>query len=197
MNEDVKARILAAAKKLFAEKGYSATSIRQICEEAGANVALVSYHFGGKEKLLDAVLRNFFPDEMRYAVMERLENPVDRLKFLIREFLIAMRTDPEVTRILMLEIMLGAERLKTILPHTLSFWQRLREEIRAATEQGLFDIDSLDHALVQTMAVMIYPLHSSGFQPLMESWPPDLETEIAQRTRFVLRGLGARTEDAQ
>ena len=48
---DMKMKILLAAKKLFAKHGYDATSVRQICEEAGANVALVSYYFGGKESV--------------------------------------------------------------------------------------------------------------------------------------------------
>ena len=47
----MKIRILLAAKKLFAKQGFDGTSVRQICEEAGANVALVSYYFGGKEKV--------------------------------------------------------------------------------------------------------------------------------------------------
>ncbi|MFC4768110.1 TetR family transcriptional regulator [Effusibacillus consociatus] len=59
--QDVKMRILLAAKKLFAKQGFDGTSVRQICEEAGANVALVSYHFGGKENVFHALFDTFFP----------------------------------------------------------------------------------------------------------------------------------------
>ncbi|MBL0386172.1 TetR/AcrR family transcriptional regulator [Tumebacillus sp. ITR2] len=197
MSEDVKARILAAAKHLFAQKGFKATSIRQICDEAGANVALVSYHFGGKEKLLEAVFDNFFPDGVEYAPMEEMESPVDRLKFLIEQFLTLMRRDPEVTKMIMMEINVGSERLKSILSHTLSFWKRIRDEIQSGVEQGELDVQSIDQALAQVMGVLIHPLHAGGFEPLMESWPPDLEVEIAERTRFILRGLGVRTEDSK
>ncbi len=41
-------RLLAAAERLFAEAGYSATSVREITREAGCNVAAVNYYFGGK-----------------------------------------------------------------------------------------------------------------------------------------------------
>lgn len=57
---DVKMRILLAAKKLFAAQGFDRTSVRQICEEAGANVALISYYFGGKDNLFFALFEAFF-----------------------------------------------------------------------------------------------------------------------------------------
>jgi AcrR family transcriptional regulator len=47
--------ILECAEHLFAEQGYAATSLRHIGEAAGLNPALVSYHFGGKFGLLEAV----------------------------------------------------------------------------------------------------------------------------------------------
>jgi AcrR family transcriptional regulator len=49
-------RILDAAEKLFAERGYHGVSIRDVTGAADVDVALVSYHFGNKQGLLDAVL---------------------------------------------------------------------------------------------------------------------------------------------
>ena len=43
-----KDRILDAAEKLIAEKGYDGTSLRAITREAGVNLAAIHYHFGGK-----------------------------------------------------------------------------------------------------------------------------------------------------
>jgi TetR/AcrR family transcriptional regulator, regulator of cefoperazone and chloramphenicol sensitivity len=51
-------RLLEAAGEIFAEHGYRATTVRQICEKAGANLAAVNYHFGDKEGLYMAVLRS-------------------------------------------------------------------------------------------------------------------------------------------
>ena len=45
-----------AAEILFAKNGYKGTSLRQITEHAGANVAAVNYHFGTKENLLIEIL---------------------------------------------------------------------------------------------------------------------------------------------
>ncbi|HMI07233.1 MAG TPA: TetR/AcrR family transcriptional regulator [Flavobacterium sp.] len=49
-------QILHVAEKLFAEKGFDGTSIRNISKEAGINIAMVSYYFGSKEKMLEQLL---------------------------------------------------------------------------------------------------------------------------------------------
>lgn len=48
--------LLDAAEELFGEHGYAATSLRRLTTAAGANLAAVNYHFGGKEGLAKAVL---------------------------------------------------------------------------------------------------------------------------------------------
>jgi len=49
-------QIITEAEKLFAENGFAGTSVRQIAKEAGVNVAMISYYFGSKERLLEAML---------------------------------------------------------------------------------------------------------------------------------------------
>lgn len=51
-----KEKILETAELLFATHGYDGTSLRDITEQAGVNVAAVNYHFGSKENLLTALL---------------------------------------------------------------------------------------------------------------------------------------------
>jgi AcrR family transcriptional regulator len=48
-------QIISVAERLFAAKGFSATSIRDISQEADINVSMVSYYFGSKEKLIEAL----------------------------------------------------------------------------------------------------------------------------------------------
>ena len=51
-----KTRILDAAEKLFGQKGFDATSLRDITTEAQVNLAAVNYHFQSKDSLIDAVI---------------------------------------------------------------------------------------------------------------------------------------------
>src|SRR6476661_1934963 len=48
-------QIISAAEKLFARNGFDGTSVRDIAEEAGVNIAMISYYFGSKEKLMQAL----------------------------------------------------------------------------------------------------------------------------------------------
>lgn len=50
-------RLLATAARVFADRGYDATTIREVCERARTNVAAVGYHFGTKEALYVETLR--------------------------------------------------------------------------------------------------------------------------------------------
>lgn len=52
---DKKMTILEAAEKLIADNGYDGTSIRDIAHAADVNVAMISYYFGSKDKLLQAI----------------------------------------------------------------------------------------------------------------------------------------------
>ena len=54
-----KEKILDVAEALFADFGFSETSLRMITTKAGVNLASVNYHFGSKKILIQAVLERF------------------------------------------------------------------------------------------------------------------------------------------
>ncbi|MCX2832792.1 TetR/AcrR family transcriptional regulator [Microbulbifer thermotolerans] len=56
---DTVSRILDAAEILFAERGFTETSLRTITSTAGVNLAAVNYHFGSKKELIQAVFERF------------------------------------------------------------------------------------------------------------------------------------------
>jgi AcrR family transcriptional regulator len=52
-----KEHILERAEALFSEKGFDATSVRDIAKAAGINIAMISYYFGSKEKLMEELFK--------------------------------------------------------------------------------------------------------------------------------------------
>jgi AcrR family transcriptional regulator len=58
-DQDTPARLVQAAIKLFSEHGFEGTSVKQISDDAGVNVSLVSYHFKGKEGLYRSCFEHF------------------------------------------------------------------------------------------------------------------------------------------
>ncbi|QDU66571.1 TetR/AcrR family transcriptional regulator [Engelhardtia mirabilis] len=55
VSRDTRTRLLDAAERLFAERTFASTSLRQITAAADANIAAVHYHFGSKDELFRAV----------------------------------------------------------------------------------------------------------------------------------------------
>lgn len=88
---DTKQRLLQAARRVFSGQGLQSATVREICDLAEANVAAVSYHFGGKEELYVAVLHDYIQDmERRYprdAGVTAQSTPEERLRAYLRSFL--------------------------------------------------------------------------------------------------------------
>ena len=66
-------QIIEAAEKLFSEKGFNGTSVRDIAEHAGVNLAMISYYFGSKEKLMEALF-TYRGDSIRMQLEGMLYN---------------------------------------------------------------------------------------------------------------------------
>ncbi len=69
---DTRDAILDAAERLFAERGFAATSVREIIREAGVNTAAVHYHFGSRDGLIAALVSRR-TEPINRARLERLD----------------------------------------------------------------------------------------------------------------------------
>jgi len=94
--------ILLAAEKLFAQSGYHAVTIRQIAEEAGVPLALVSYYYGPKHDLFHAIFAHWNQTiEERLAALDAASHdPADpqTLARIVEAFVgpvIKLRASPE------------------------------------------------------------------------------------------------------
>lgn len=100
-----RAAILAAAKRLFARRGFADSSVSAVAAEAGIPVGSVYTYFRGKEEILAAVIdegwREFF-SYLEEGIAARPE-PVARLGFLVRQALPALYSDVDLISILLKE----------------------------------------------------------------------------------------------
>ena len=70
-----RSRILNAAEGLFADRGFSATSVRMITSRAKVNLAAMHYHFGSKDQLIQELfaLRLSPLNRQRLALLDRCQ----------------------------------------------------------------------------------------------------------------------------
>ncbi len=185
---DVKIRILLAAKKLFAKQGFEKTTVRQICEEAGANVALVSYYFGGKENMFAALFESFLPNDQIASIDPDLD-PVSGLKLLIRGVTELRRKDIELIIIIQQEIVMDTERVQKIKPYVMPLWRKCKDWLKEGKEQGLFSFTSIDATLMFVIGTILFQSHLPYWQTLMEEEGVEIEVLVEELTTFILGGL--------
>jgi AcrR family transcriptional regulator len=103
---DKQIQILEVAETLFAEKGFDGTSIRDISKAAQINVAMVSYYFGSKEKLLESLIlfkTSGLKEQLVNLIDENLE-PVEKINKLIELYINRISCNKGIYRILHFEL---------------------------------------------------------------------------------------------
>src|SRR4029077_19607191 len=95
-------RILKAAERLFADRGYEETSVRAIVAKARVNQAAINYHFGGKDGLYREVLRAAFraltEHQLSHAQETKGLSPEDALAAFVRHQLHPLAARDELSR---------------------------------------------------------------------------------------------------
>lgn len=125
IDESTRVKLLSAATLLFSRKGFDRVSVRDIAKESGYNISLVSYYFGGKERLYIEIFKNYFnrihKEVLRLEEAHKdIKKPMTRkefldefrksLNFMMEEFLI----DPELKILMHRELMDGFPRTKKV-----------------------------------------------------------------------------------
>jgi AcrR family transcriptional regulator len=99
-------QILLVAENLFAEKGFDGTSVRNIAKEAKINIAMVSYYFGSKERLLESLVI-FRTKDLKLQIENLLVadlDPVAKINKLIAIYINRINSNKGIFRILHFEM---------------------------------------------------------------------------------------------
>ena len=196
--QQTRARIIAAASKVLAEKGYEATTLREISREAQAAPGLVHYYFGGKDALLVEVLQaagQHFHQRMEHLIQQV---PGDQsLKAFLTQLYERVGQEPEVYRLRYESFSLGLHN-PVIAPKVRERLAQRRNEIGSVIAKVLENSgwakgaqrSSPDPTLLGALLLSIFD--GLALQKIMD---PDFDLEagyhlLAQALHTLLRSVG-------
>jgi AcrR family transcriptional regulator len=192
---DTKTRILDAAEKLFGEKGFDATSLRDITTEADVNLAAVNYHFQSKDSLIEAtIMRCAAPVNQQRIAMLEAAGPQPTVEQIVEAFVgPVLEQDFEPMAPLMARVLASPEIMQRVFKrHMESLSRRFAEAIGAALpELSQSDLMWRLHFTAGSMAhtVTRAPVMRDVFSGVLDF--NDRKLLIARLVRFAAAGFRA------
>jgi AcrR family transcriptional regulator len=125
------------AEKLFAGKGFTATSVRDIAHEAGVNLAMISYYFGSKDKLMETIFEHrmsYMKLKMENLVFDKEITPVQKINLLVDAYIDRVMSQDDFHR-LMNRQQLNPED-NPLLPLIFEVKRKNHDLIKALIQQG-------------------------------------------------------------
>jgi AcrR family transcriptional regulator len=196
---DTKTRILDAAEKLFGEKGFDATSLRDITTEADVNLAAVNYHFQSKETLIEAaIMRCAGPVNQKRLAMLEAAGPNPTVEQIIEAFVgPVLEQDFEPMAPLMARVMASPETMQRVFKHHMELLSRRFAEAMGVALPDLSPIERMWrlHFVAGSMAhtVTRAPMLRNLFGGVLDF--SDRTLLIARLVRFAAAGF--RTPEVQ
>ena len=178
LRADTQARLEEAALRVFARRGYTAATVREVAEEAGAAQGLLYNYYRGKDDLLGAVFRRSMTDVgASFAAADADAPPDERLARLIRTAFATVREHLSFWR-LVYGVRYQPEVAAALGP-ALTAWT---DEIRATLERHLRAAGHADAALRARLLFATIDGVSQHFALDPARYPLDMVTELTVRT---------------
>ena len=212
--EDTKARLLAAASDLFAERGFHGTKARDIAERAGVNLAASNYHYGSKRELYLEVLRAQFAEIRTRLNRHGAGRPTGGLKRMSRrELCDLLRARCQV----MFDLLIGpppglhgtlmqremtdpSEALPVIVEEFITPMLQEMKDVIAGLAPGLSP-KQIERCALSILGQVVFYRFSRAATLLLwglEEYPRGLARELAEHvTEFSLGGLERLTKQRQ
>jgi AcrR family transcriptional regulator len=200
---ETRAALIASGRRVFATKGFDGASVRGITREAGANLGAITYHFGSKRALYEAVLTSGLT-----PVVERVGEvasgpgtPLDRLAGIVDVFFAFMGANPDLPRLLLQEVAAGKRPPRAVV----AILQRNAAYLAGVVTEGFRDGSVRPgHPLLTALSVIAQPIYMTVIAPLLRDVGGiDLSDPATRRVaadhvkRFVRTGLAVRQEASE
>jgi AcrR family transcriptional regulator len=198
MKQGTRADLIDAARAEFAALGFAGASVRAITAAAGANLGAITYHFGSKQALYEAVVGEAMGEVVRRvgeAVASPGRSPLDRAACVVRTFFSYFAEHPEVPRLMLQALASREGPPPTIALHLQPMLGALAELVSEGQRDG--SIRPGDPRLL-AIAIVSNPLHLNIVRaPLQKVMHIDMddaavrERLIENAVQFVRGGLAA------
>lgn len=163
--DETKQMILSAAKKEFAEKGFSGARMSSIAESSGANQALIHYYFESKENLYITILDQLFSVEDRNSIS--IEKPqwdltVPQKLCALLYYIVhihVVSADRDAYRILAWEMAEGHTYIRPFVDkYIVPRLEAIKELISCGVEMKIFETENVDLSALAILSMI------SGFE---------------------------------
>jgi len=155
---DAARRLLLAALDAFAQKGYFATTTREIAQEVGLSPAAVYVHFASKNEMLAEICRRGHA-----AILADLERaldepgtPTERVRRFVSVFSSFHARQRTLGRVIQYELRgLTPEQFRELATTRERFEELVRAELRAGIDAGEFDVEDVEATSVAILSLCI------------------------------------------
>ena len=192
VQEDRRQRILDAAVRVFARRGYHGSRVGDIASEAGVAHGLLYHYFSSKDEVLATVFSENFGELLeRFRAVEAADEPApEKLEGIAKILLRTWRNDPDLVTVMVREVARSAQ-LQAQVEEVREAFAILQRVIEQGQADGVFRRD-LDARLASWI---VY----GGLEEVLTGWVlgqlPDGDEEVARAERtaidLALGGLGA------
>jgi TetR/AcrR family fatty acid metabolism transcriptional regulator len=134
-SDDKRRRILQAAVKVFARKGYFAARVSEIAARAGVADGTIYLYFGGKEDILVSLFDEVMSEHVTRAraEMEAVEDAPSRLRLLAEHHLRALGADRDLAVVFQVELRQSTKFMERF---TATWLRRYFDLVTSVIEQG-------------------------------------------------------------
>jgi len=164
--EETRTALLAAARRVFALRGYDGASLRDITREAGANLGAVTYHFGSKRALYVAVLTGAFsPLVERVGEAARGPGgPVQRLESVVDVIFGFLGTNLDLPRLMLQEVTAGRRPPRELVALAQAQFGNLGGILAEGRASGVF---RPGHPAFTALSIVSQPIFMTVVAPLL------------------------------
>lgn len=183
---DTKEKIKKAARKLFKEKGFSATTMRDIAAEASVNSALTNYHFQTKENLFSEIMKDIiitFRTGLEVVLNDEKTTINEKIRKIVDNYMDILEEEPLLPLFMFSEIQKSSLFITEILkPHELFINTNFESQIK---EKGLSD-ENLAHLFINILALIVGPFIGQSILSQIFTNDPNQWSQILRSRREMI-----------